>query len=146
MQKKKVKAEAQAAQKQDEEAREEEEKKATEAHTKKVKAILDQLTAEEIQAQTKQANTIIPEVEMKSHQSKTLREDIIERPSARLTPRGVWERHLPEGEGKEGGAMLTKLQRCAATALAKQFCIPIAAAEAAATAVDLALVAAAAEV
>ena len=106
MQKKKVKAEAQAAQKQDKEARdnitpheEEEEKKASEAHTLKVKAILDQLTAEELQAQTEQASTTIPEVEMKSRQSMTLREDIIDRPSARLTPRGVWVRHLPEEEG-----------------------------------------------
>ena len=82
-------------------------------------------------------------------------------PSASLgkTPRGAWIRRLPSpeppaakhpdpGPAEEGGGaertQLSQLQKRAAAALAKQFHIPLPAAEAAATAVDRALVEAAA--
>ena len=155
-----------------------------EAHTAKVKAILDKLTAEETQAQTENEEKI-------SHQSRTLRDYIEERPSAKMSARGMWLRFLPESEGGGGQAQteqdnsekcqakteqseqhnseksqakteqtekseqenttggtateLTNLQKVVARALTKQFSIPTAAAEVAATAGYPALDAAEAE-
>ena len=122
---------------------EEEEEARKTKHAKKVRDILDQLTAEEIQAQ----NTLTTESkhenshknEMMSHQSSTLKET-----SEPLEPR---RQHLPEsGEGKGQAKELMNLQilqKVAAEALAKQFSIPIAMAETAAQVVEKALVEAA---
>ena len=119
-----------------------------------------------MQKKVKQNPEIIPDIipQEEEEEEEKLNEQIyvpsapLPKESLRKTPRGAWIRRLPSQEppavpgpaepAEEGGGaektQLSQLQKCAAAALAKQFQIPLPAAEAAATAVDRALVEAAA--